>query len=334
MKQVTILVAPDALGSTVTIPLEMLNAANDIARASRNKDSLIRLVVAGERTGPVALSGGLTIHCEHCIASLSENALVIVPGMWGNPRPAVANNDKLIQWLAGQHKAGSLICTITTGAFFAAASGLLDSQAATTHWRFFDLLEQQYPMVKLQRRRFITRANRVYCTGSVNAVRDIMLHLIEQLWDQNIANEVARQFTHELKRSYESMLLDADQQSTHHDEVIIKVQEWIQENYARPIQVSNIAGKFQLSARSLNRRFKLATNTTPVQYLQDIRINHARELLKQSNLVVAEVADAVGYQDTSYFSSLFKKFNDVTPNEYRRLVRNKLFIASGKKQNG
>ena len=77
----------------------------------------------------------------------------------------------------------------------------------------------------------------------------------------------------------------------------------------------------------MNRRFKLATNTTPVQYLQDIRINHARELLKQSNLVVAEVADAVGYQDTSYFSSLFKKLNDVTPNEYRRLVRNKLFIA-------
>lgn len=327
MKQVTILVAPDALGSTVTIPLEMLNAANDIARARKRVDALIGLVIAGERTGPVSLSGGLILHCDQCTDTISHSDLVIVPGMWGNPRPAVANNSKLIHWIAKQHKAGSLICTITTGAFFAAASGLLDMQSATTHWRFFDLLEKQYPLVKLQRRRFITRANRVYCTGSVNAVRDIMLHLIEQLWDQEIAKEVSRQFTHELKRSYESMLLDADQQSTHHDEVIIKVQEWIQENFARPIQVSEIAVKFQLSARSLNRRFKLATNTTPVQYLQDIRINHARELLKQSNLVVAEVADAVGYQDTSYFSSLFKKLNDVTPNEYRRLVRNKLFIA-------
>ena len=334
MKQVTILVAPNALGSTVTIPLEMLNAANDIARASRRKDALIRLLIAGEQVGPVTLSGGLTIHCEHCIDDVSDNALVLVPGMWGNPRSAVASNGKLIRWIAREHQAGSLICTITTGAFFPAASGLLDRQAATTHWRFFDLFEQQHPAVKLQRRRFITRANRVYCTGSVNAVRDIMLHLIEQLWDHDIANEVSRQFTHELKRSYESLLLDADQQSTHHDEVIIKVQEWIQENFARPMQITDIAEKFQLSARSLNRRFKLATNTTPVQYLQDIRINHARELLKQSNLVVAEVADAVGYQDTSYFSSLFKKLNDVTPNEYRRLVRNKLFIASGTKQSG
>ncbi len=330
LQRIAILAIPGALGSTVTIPLEMLNAANDIARAHKRPDAVIDLRVISERPGKVTLSGGLPVFCEEAIDA-QEHVLLIVPGLWGNPRASIARHDKLIHWIAAQHAAGSLVCTISTGAFFAAAAGLLDKFAATTHWRFFDLFEQLFPAVKLQRRRFITRANRVYCTGSVNAVRDIMLHLIEQLWGHDIAGEVSRQFTHELKRSYESMLLDADQQSTHHDEVIIKVQEWIQENFARSIQVSDIAENFQLSVRSLNRRFKLATNTTPLQYLQDIRINHARELLKQSNLVVAEVADAVGYQDSSYFTGLFKKLNSVTPNEYRRLVRNKLFVAESKK---
>ena len=79
-------------------------------------------------------------------------------------------------------------------------------------------------------------------------------------------------------------------------------------------------------------KFKMATNTTPVQYLQEMRISHAKDLLKKSNLGISEVADKVGYQDSSYFTGLFKKLNSVTPNEYRRLVRNKLFVAESKQQ--
>ena len=82
---------------------------------------------------------------------------------------------------------------------------------------------------------------------------------------------------------------------------------------------------FLLSSQKL--RFKLATNASPLQYLQGLRIEHAKELLKQSNLAVSEVADMVGYQDASYFTSLFKKATAVTPIEYRSLVRNKLFLA-------
>ena len=88
-----------------------------------------------------------------------------------------------------------------------------------------------------------------------------------------------------------------------------------------------MADRFGMSVRSLNRRFKLATNTTPLQYLQELRISHAKDLLKRSNLIISEVADRVGYQDASYFTGLFKKLNSVTPNEYRSLVRNKLFAA-------
>ena len=166
-----------------------------------------------------------------------------------------------------------------------------------------------------------------YCTGSVNAVRDIMLHFIENLYGDSIAREIARHFTHELKRSYESLLLNEDQKRSHHDEVIIKVQEWLGQHYQEEIAIAAIAKQFKLSVRSLNRRFKYATNSSPLQYLQNLRIEHAKELLKQSNLAISEVADMVGYQDASYFTSLFKKVTAVTPIEYRSLVRNKLFLA-------
>jgi transcriptional regulator GlxA family with amidase domain len=328
MKHVTIIAVPKALGSTVTIPLEMLSAANDVARSRRQLDKVITIELAsGTDATELALSGGMHIKCQTTLSSISNSDLIFIPGIWGNPRSSLPKLKPMMNWLIQQYATGSTLCSIVTGSYFLAEAGLLQGKSATTHWRFFDEFSQRYPEIKLQRKRFITNDERLYCTGSINAVRDIMQHFVEQLYGESIASEIARQFTHELKRSYESLLLNEDQQRSHHDEEIIKVQEWLDQNYQAGVVIRGLAERFKLSVRSLNRRFKLATNTSPLQYLQNLRIEHAKELLKQSNLAVSEVADMVGYQDASYFTSLFKKSTAVTPIEYRSLVRNKLFLA-------
>ncbi|MDG1024922.1 MAG: helix-turn-helix domain-containing protein [Gammaproteobacteria bacterium] len=328
MKHVTIIAAPKALGSTVTIPLEMLSAANDIARARRQLDKLVTIELASALNNrQVTLNGGLKINCERILKNISNSDLIFIPGIWGNPRTSLPRLTSMLRWLREQSSSGSTLCSMVTGSFILAEAGLLNGKLATTHWRFFDEFEQRYPEVKLERKRFITNGENIYCTGSVNAVRDIMLHFIENLYGDSIAREIARHFTHELKRSYESLLLNEDQKRSHHDEVIIKVQEWLGQHYQEEIAIAAVAKQFRLSVRSLNRRFKYATNSSPLRYLQNLRIEHAKELLKQSNLAISEVADMVGYQDASYFTSLFKKVTAVTPIEYRSLVRNKLFLA-------
>lgn len=327
MKHVSIIAIDKALGSSITIPLEMLSAANDIARARRQSAKLNTIEIVGAGTTSIELSGGLTIQCTRALEQVSQTDLVFVPGIWGNPQSVLLKQRPLLQWLREQYDRGATICAITTGSYFLAEAGLLDGRSATTHWRFFDHFQRRYPAVKLQRKRFITSADRLYCTGSVNAARDLMLHFIEQLYDDTIAGGVSRHFTHELKRSHESLLLSQNPQSTHHDETIIKVQEWLQHNFQRQLQVSAIAAQFDISVRSLNRRFRQATNTTPLHYLRALRLEQAKELLKQSNLGISEVAAQVGYQDPSHFCELFKKDSAVTPNAYRRLVRNKLFLA-------
>jgi transcriptional regulator GlxA family with amidase domain len=332
MKHVTIIAIPKALGSTVSIPLEMLSAANDIARARKEPERIISIELVSISETEIELSGGLSIKCNKLLKQIKQTDLVFIPGIWGSPRASLKKYPELPSWLKDQHTNGALLCGISTGTHFIAETGLLNGKAATTHWRFFDQFQQRFPEVKLQRKRFITCVDDIYCTGSVNAARDIMLHFVELLFGEPIANEISRHFTHELKRSYESLLLNKDQQSTHHDEEIIKVQEWLQDHYQEAFHISEVASNFQMSVRSLNRRFKLAANTSPLQYLQELRITHAKALLKQSNLVVSEVADKVGYQDASYFTGLFKKLNAVTPNEYRRLVRNKLFVAETNQQ--
>ncbi|MDT8427790.1 MAG: helix-turn-helix domain-containing protein [Pseudomonadales bacterium] len=325
MKQVTIIALPEALASSMTIALEMIHAAHVIHRVRNRNQTALNLVIASDNGEPLTLTGGLQISPHTRLSATAPADLIFIPALWGNPAAAVRRHPDISLWLAQQYAQGATLCSAGTGSYFLAEAGLLDTHLATTHWRYFHDFQQRYPQVKLDRKRFITHENRLYCTGSVNAVRDVMLHFAEQLFDASIADEVARHFTHELKRSYESMQLAAEQVDSHHDEAIIKVQEWLQINYSKAITVRELSQRFNINLRSFNRRFLAASGITPVHYLQEIRIRQARELLKRSNLSIAEIAFSVGYQDISYFSGLFRKLNGVTPNQYRGLVRKKLF---------
>ena len=66
---------------------------------------------------------------------------------------------------------------------------------------------------------------------------------------------------------------------------------------------------------------------SPLQYLQEIRIETAKDLLQTSNLTISEVAYKVGYQDMGHFTALFKKLLATTPSDYRATVRAKLFTV-------
>jgi transcriptional regulator GlxA family with amidase domain len=325
MKHVTLLAIESALASSITIPLEMIHAADVIKRIRNRHAEQRRFLIASEHGQPLTMIGGIVIAPQARLADIPRTDLIFIPALWGNPNAIVGAHPGITQWLAAQYALGATICSVGTGSYFLAEAGLLDGRNATTHWYYFDDFSKRYPRVTLQRRRFITHADRLYCTGSVNAVRDVMLHFVERLFTPAVADEVSHHFTHELKRSYESMLLASEEKDTHHDEQIIKIQEWLKKHYQRDVALKTLAEKFDISVRSFNRRFRLAAGQTPLQYLQEVRLQQAKALLKQSNLSIAEIAFAVGYQDTSYFSSLFKRVNAITPNEYRHLVRTKLF---------
>ncbi|MFT4863118.1 MAG: transcriptional regulator GlxA family with amidase domain [Pseudohongiellaceae bacterium] len=325
MRQVALIGLPKALGSAITIPLEMLNAANDIALARGQRESRLDIKFVSDTLGTIRLAGGLEVNCNTSLKDIQQADLIFIPGIWGNPAGLRHKYKPLTNWLESQLAGGATLCAIVTGSHILAQAGILDHRAATTHWRFFDQFQAQFPNVRLERKRFITYDNGIYCTGSVNAVRDLMLHFIDQYFGESITNEVSRHFTHELKRSYESLVLKQNLSSSHHDEEIIKIQEWLGIRYLQEINFEELAASFGMSRRSLNRRFKQATSLTPVNYLQELKLQQAKTLLKESNLTVAQVADQVSISDCSYFSSLFKKKNSVTPMEYRRLVRSKLF---------
>ena len=322
---VTLIGYKKILGTSITIPMEMLNAADLIARIHHPKSSKLKLQIISLDEANIKLNAGLEILCKNKLSDIVKSDIIILPAMWGNPLGVAKKYPEFLQWLRLKSQDEPLICAVGTGSYFLAEAGLLDHKVATTHWYYFDQFEKHYPNVQLKRERFITKSGNIYCTGSVNSVRDVLLHIIEQHYGEQVANQISSHFTHELKLSYTSSFLNIPGQNFHDDEGIIDIQEWMHQNFNTEINMSQVSKKFELSQRSLNRRFKKATGKSPIQYLQEIRLEKAKELLKTSNLAIAEVAYNVGYPDSAYFSSLFRRVVTLSPGEYRRLVRKKIF---------
>jgi len=329
VQHVTIVGFRKALGTSITIPMEMLNAADLIMRIGGRGQPRLKMQLVSPDGSNIALNAGLELVCNTPLQAVTQTDLVIVPALWGNPKAVVGQHPALLEWLLQQHQREALICAVGTGSFFLAEAGLLRNKVATTHWYYFDQFAARYPDVHLQRERFVTRAGNIYCAGSVNSVRDVMLHFIEESCSQEVANQVSRHFTHEVKRSYTSTALKHAPQHYHDDETVIEIQDWLHNQYHAVVTLEDLAHRFDISVRSLNRRFRQATGKTPMQYLQQIRLDNAKELLRTSNLSIAEVAFSTGFRDSSYFSAQFRKTISLSPRAYRDLVRRKLFKLNG-----
>jgi transcriptional regulator GlxA family with amidase domain len=285
----------------------------------------LRLITASLDGKPVTTRSGFSVAPDLALAEAPDSDIVYLPALWRNPRPALKRSGALLKWLQRQAAAGAALTAVGTGVCFLAAAGLLDDKPATTHWHYFDQFAMDYPKVKLKRQYFITQADKLFCAASVNALADVTVYLIRQLYGPAVASHVERTFSHEIRRPFEEIAFSEGAVRLHPDEEVVQAQTWLKQHCSEDVRLSEVAHQFDMSVRSFNRRFKLATGQTPLQYLQNVRVDMARELLQSSNLSVNEIAEKVGYQDMGHFTALFKKFLSTTPSEYRTTVRAKLF---------
>lgn len=324
MRTVTFLLIDQMLATGTMLPLEMLRGAESRARVEGKNESL-RLVTASLDGAPVNTRSGFSLAPDVSLADAPDSDIIYLPALWRNPRPALKRSGALLEWLRRHAEAGAAISAVGTGVCFLAAAGLLDGKPATTHWHYFEQFAADYPNVKLKRQYFITQADKLFCAASVNSLADVTVYLIRQLYGAAVASHVERNFSHEIRRPFEEITYSEGAVHLHPDEEIVQAQTWLKERCSEEIRLSAVANHFDMSVRSFNRRFKLATGQTPLQYLQNVRVDMARELLQSSNLSVNEIAEKVGYQDMGHFTALFKKFLSTTPSEYRTTVRAKLF---------
>ena len=101
-------------------------------------------------------------------------------------------------------------------------------------------------------------------------------------------------------------------------ELIVKVKDYISKNYMKDILVDDIAGYVFLNSSYLCTVFKREVGTTIVNYITNYRLNKAMEFLERKDIKIADIAKKVGYNNISYFNSIFRQKIGLTPNQYRK----------------
>ncbi|HEX6227229.1 MAG TPA: helix-turn-helix domain-containing protein, partial [Chryseolinea sp.] len=203
------------------------------------------------------------------------------------------------------------------GAFLLASTGLLDGKKCSTHWKYANLFRSMFPDVDLVDDRIITEEQSLFSSGGANSYWNLLLYLLEKYTDREIAIVASKVFAVEIDRKSQSPFIMFNGQKTHEDEHVKKAQEFIENNVSDRISVEDLALKFAIGKRNFERRFKKATNNTPVEYMQRVKIEAAKKSFETSRKNVNEVMYDVGYTDTKAFRTVFKKITGLSPIDYR-----------------
>ncbi|AZZ97909.1 helix-turn-helix domain-containing protein [Pseudoalteromonas sp. R3] len=312
--------------TSVTLPVEMLRAGEAFARRHLGHEFVpLELAWLSETGAPVNSSMGIPFSAHTSFAALNEFDYIIVPSIWRNPRPVLRKNASLVSNVAKAWWAGATLIGVGTGVCFLAESGILDGHSATTHWHYAEQFKRSYPLVALRPDYFITQSERLYTVASLNALADVVVHLIGQFYGREAAHHVQQNFSHEVRKPYEEQRYLEGAVDRHSDEQVASIQFWLRNNYADEITFPDVATQFGMSYRTFNRRFKAATGQTAANYLQTVRVRQVTELLASTNLSIQEIALACGFNSQGQLTRVFKSTMNQTPSQYRQVVRKKLF---------
>ncbi|MDQ7048574.1 MAG: helix-turn-helix domain-containing protein [Enterobacterales bacterium] len=316
-----------ALLTGLSLPMEMIASANAIAGIKNKKHRKWNCWVVSATEGAdsyIRFSNSIQVKAKHTLATAPLASSIFVPPVWGNPDRVIAHNQALIEWLKLRHRQGCQLIATGTGVCLLAHAGLLEQRVATTHWYYFDQFEKKYPQVNLQRQHFITQDANLICTGSINALVDLVLYLIEQSFGNKVSQIIEQHYSHEINRTYDKPWF-AKGASRHPDEGILEAQQWMSKHYSQSFDLQSLSEMANMSKRNFTRRFKLAVGQSPFAYALSLKISAAKELLKETNLSHQDIADHLGYRDNAFFARQFKLKTDLTPGQYRTMVRGKLF---------
>ena len=277
----------------------------------------------------IASLGGGDIRCSnrlimqaHCdIRDVTECDLLLVPTIGDSIDKVLTQNSELLPHLVRLANTKADIASNCSGAFFLAEAGLLDHKVATTHWGYANKFKADFPLVDLQENQFVTHASdelgSIFCAAGGSAFYDLGLLLIERYCGREISTQMAKTQIIDSKRGNQNSYTNVTLHKSHADQLVKQVQEFIEQNFQQPIQVSSLAAMANITPRTLNRRFQASVAMRPVEYIQAVRIEQAKRLLELGDVSIKSLADQVGYDDISSFTRLFKRATELTPKEYQ-----------------
>ncbi|WP_218937540.1 MULTISPECIES: GlxA family transcriptional regulator [Antarcticibacterium] len=308
MKHISILIP---YGHTSLVNIEgshqVFNQVNQFLK-QQGKEPAFKIELVGLSRETKQSTGLFTVNPGKLTGQVDKTDLIIIPAIHGDQKKAYEENKDFVPWITGQYAAGAEIASLCVGAFFLASTGLLDGKQCATHWIHAGDFRKQFPNVQLVDDKILTDDGGIYTSGGAYSYLNLLLYLIEKYAGREMAILISKTFMIDIDKSSQSPFIIFSGQREHEDRPVRKVQEYIEQNFNKKIEVRSLAPKFALSRRSLERRFKKATANTVTEYIQRVKIEAAKKELESGFKNINEVMYLVGYNDNKAFRNTFKKF--------------------------
>ena len=289
--------------------VDPLRMANQLSGSTLYSWSLVS--ADGE---PVAASNGIRHLPDASMDDMFDgDALLVVGGV----DITHSFSEKQLNWLRKLHERGIKLGGICTGTFVLAEAGLMDGLDCSVHWEIAGALEELHPSVKCSNRLFIMDDEHLTCSGGT-APLDMVLNLISDRHGLSLANAISEMFILDRVRDRR----DVQKVPIKHrmgvaPPKLIEATALIEANIEEPITLNELSGLLNISRRQLERLFKSNLNCTPSRYYLRLRLERARQLLKQTSLSIVEVASICGFVTSPHFSKCYKDHWGISPRQER-----------------
>ncbi|MBB2949048.1 transcriptional regulator GlxA family with amidase domain [Actinoplanes lutulentus] len=264
-------------------------------------------------------AGAFTLRAPWGLDTLLEADTIILPGCAEVLSPVP---QEVVDHLRKAAAGGSRLASICAGAFVLAATGLLDGLRATTHWLAAARLAERFPDIDVDPDVLYVDNGQFLTSAGAAAGLDLCLHLIRRDHGSAVAADAARLSVMPLERDGgQAQFIVPEQPPTPRGSTLEPLLQWMQENTDADLTLGEIAAHGDMSIRTLNRRFREHTGTTPLQWLLRARIRRAQHFLEATDEPVEVIAGRVGFGSATAFRERFQRVAGTSPQNYRAVFR-------------
>ncbi|QKZ03973.1 GlxA family transcriptional regulator [Pseudomonas eucalypticola] len=313
VRTIAVVALPNVQLLDVSGPLDVFAEANREAGCER-----YRLLLVGCGSGPVTSSSGTRLlpetHTGHALAGIDTLLVAGAPNA-----PQARFSQALLDWLRLHAPQARRFGSVCTGAFALAAAGLLDGRRVTTHWVAAEALASRYPQVQVDADAIHVRDGKLRTAAGVTAGLDLALALVEEDLGEDIARRVASQLVMFFKRPGGQLQFSRKGESLPAGRSALQeVQRYVAAHPAEDHSIKALAARAGLSPRHFARLFHQEVGETPASWVEQARIQAARERLEQGHETPKQVAAHCGFANADTLRRAFSKAVGVSPAEYRK----------------
>jgi len=294
-------------------PFDVFTMANGFVP----EDDRYECVLVAAHTRPLRCSNGMRM-----VADLSfeqANRVFDTALVAGGPDlPNGLADDAMSAWLQTWGVQARRYGSICTGAFALGRAGLLDGRTVTTHWLCSAQLAAEFPAARVEHNRIHARDNRLVTSAGITAGIDLSLALVGEDHGPSVSLACAKALVVVAQRQggqsqFSPLLVPISDAAT----PLGKVQTYVMDHVREALPVERLAEIAGVSPRSIARLFVRELSVTPHEFVEGVRLDHARNLLESTEAVLKAIAFDCGFAGPDQMRSAFQRRLNVTPLQYR-----------------